>query len=309
MPREIIATYADRVIPILQENRGQASALNAGFAHSRGDIILFLDSDDALLPDLVQQVAHTFQQNPTVAKVQFRMEIIDAAGARTGDIRPLAYLPRRSGDLRQYVLTFPFDVSWMSTSGNAFAARVLREIFPIPPEEFRILADYYLSNLTPLFGDVVFLDEVGAYYRIHGANHYALASPSINLDHLHQSITYSQRTYCYLRKFAEQLNLAAHADDGDEVLSVSLISERMLSLKLDRGSHPLPKDTLGYLFRLGVRAALRRFDVLLPMRLLFVLWFAALALAPERMARWLGERFFFPETRAPLNQLLKRLHR
>src|SRR5690242_13648165 len=48
--REIIAGYGDRIVRVFKENGGQNSALNAGFSRSRGDVILFLDSDDALLP-------------------------------------------------------------------------------------------------------------------------------------------------------------------------------------------------------------------------------------------------------------------
>src|SRR2546428_10583836 len=51
---EIIASYGDRIIPVLKQNGGQNSALNAGFSSSRGDVILFLDSDDVLLPTAVE---------------------------------------------------------------------------------------------------------------------------------------------------------------------------------------------------------------------------------------------------------------
>ena len=52
--REIISSYGCRVISILKCNGGQNSALNAGFSASRGNVILFLDSDDALLPTAVE---------------------------------------------------------------------------------------------------------------------------------------------------------------------------------------------------------------------------------------------------------------
>ena len=48
--REIIASYGDQIIPVLKGNGGQASAFNAGFAASRGEVVFFLDSDDILLP-------------------------------------------------------------------------------------------------------------------------------------------------------------------------------------------------------------------------------------------------------------------
>lgn len=153
--RELITRYRNALTPIFKTNGGQASALNAGFAASHGEIVIFLDSDDVLLPDTVERVTRAFHANPAAAKVEYRMEIIDAHSTRTGKINPAPHLSISSGDLRAQVLAFPFDLTWMATSGNAFPARVLRQIFPIPENAYRILADFYLSHLTPLFGPVV----------------------------------------------------------------------------------------------------------------------------------------------------------
>jgi hypothetical protein len=45
------------------------------------------------------------------------------------------------------------------------------------------------------------------------------------------------------------------------------------------------------------------------MKTLFVAWFAAMALAPRPLARWLAALFLFPERRAALNHVLRRLQR
>jgi glycosyltransferase involved in cell wall biosynthesis len=75
--RQIIANYGQRIIPVLKHNGGQASALNAGFAHSHGEVVIFLDADDILLPETVQRVVDIFQGNPDIARVQYRLEIMD----------------------------------------------------------------------------------------------------------------------------------------------------------------------------------------------------------------------------------------
>src|ERR1019366_560992 len=54
--RDIIATYGERIIPILKHNGGQASAFNAGFAASNGLWIHLLDSDDIFLPNKTGRV-------------------------------------------------------------------------------------------------------------------------------------------------------------------------------------------------------------------------------------------------------------
>src|SRR5215208_6715835 len=40
--RDVIARYGDRITAVLKENGGQASALNAGWEHCHGDVVIFL---------------------------------------------------------------------------------------------------------------------------------------------------------------------------------------------------------------------------------------------------------------------------
>jgi len=61
--REIISRYGDRIIPIIKENGGQASAVNAGVARCHGDILCFLDStifSGLIHPDKLERVAAAF---------------------------------------------------------------------------------------------------------------------------------------------------------------------------------------------------------------------------------------------------------
>jgi glycosyltransferase involved in cell wall biosynthesis len=55
--RSILHRYKDRVRIVLQENGGRAAVFNSGFRVSSGDIVLFLDSDDLLIPHAIEAVA------------------------------------------------------------------------------------------------------------------------------------------------------------------------------------------------------------------------------------------------------------
>ena len=55
--RRIIEAYRDRIVAIFKANGGQASALNAGFAASGGEVIVFLDADFDRSCFLVQPAA------------------------------------------------------------------------------------------------------------------------------------------------------------------------------------------------------------------------------------------------------------
>jgi glycosyltransferase involved in cell wall biosynthesis len=306
LSRDIIGSYGSRVTSFLKNNGGQASALNAGFAQSHGDAIIFLDADDVLLPYAAQRVAETFVAQPATAKVQYRMAVIDGDGNPTGAIKPPRHIPLPSGDLKRSELWFPFDLAWLPTSGNAFAAWALQRIFPIPGQVYgQVGADWYLAHLAPLMGPVVSLDEVCACYRVHTANHYELSAPSLDLAHIRQTIAYADHTRCYLQRYAEQLNLP---DRPGEILSVSYVANRITSLKLGPDQHAIAGDTVGQLFRLALVAIARRRDVAWPMKAMFRVWFAAIVLAPPPAARWLAIRFLYPETRSGLNQVLRIFH-
>lgn len=306
---QVIESFGDRIIPVMKPNGGQASAFNAGFAYCHGDVVIYLDADDLLAPGVVEAVVHAFQKTPEAVRVQYRMEVIDAEGKLTGVKKPFSHLPLRSGDLRRHVLSFPFDIPWMPTSGNSFTAAVLRQVLPMPEDEFKILADFYLSNVTPLFGPVLFLDEVLAYYRVHGGNFYEQEQPEIDLEQIRKTITHACQTRAYLAKYSERSGAGLKSKREDEILSVSYVANRLVSYKLDPDRHPIEDDSLGKLLLQGISASLQRFDVSWLMRLGFVIWFGAMAAAPRRASRWLGRAFLYPQRRGGLNKLLGSLHR
>jgi hypothetical protein len=304
--RALIESYGDRVVPILKQNGGQASAFNAGFSHTRSEAVIFLDADDALLPSAVTAVAGAFAANPGAAKVQYRMQTIDRLGERLAAQKPLPHLRMPSGDLTRAELDYPFDLAWLPTSGNAFAADVLRRIFPVPEAEFALGADWYVAHLAPLFGAVVSLEESLASYRVHDTNRYELANGALTLRHVRQSIEYADLTRHHLERYAGELGLPVGRGG---VVSVSDVANRLVSLRLEPEAHPITSDTRIGLVLEGMRAAARRSDISAALKALFVLWFLCAAAAPRSAARRLAEVFFLPQRRQPVNRLLGALHR
>jgi glycosyltransferase involved in cell wall biosynthesis len=304
--RDILRAYEDKVTLILKENGGQASALNAGFAQSDGDVVIFLDADDVLGPAAAALAATAFWADSRVTKVQYRMEVIDKNGRPTGVFKPARHLPLPAGDVRHAELVFPFDLAWLPTSANAFRAEVLRRIFPIPERDFVICADYYLVHLTALLGPVVSLDDVAAYYRVHGGNRYEPQKSMLDMERVRQSVVYSAATTRALERLADELGLER---PYDRILSVSDLSNRLVSLKLEPERHPIPSDRGWRLVLDGSRAAARRFDVSWPMKLLYVGWFGITAAAPRPLARQFAEYLIFPQRRERLNRVLRYFHK
>jgi hypothetical protein len=202
------------------------------------------------------------------------------------------------------MLQFPEDIPWLPTSGNAYTTKVLHKILPIPEDHFRILADFYLSYITPLYGDVHTLEQGGACYRVHGANNFE--KTELNIRQVRQSIIHWQATHKYINTHAANIGLLP-TTHGIQA-SVTYLAHRMISLKLEPHNHPLVGDTAMNLLCAGKDAAIRRFDVRWPMKLLFISWFIAMAFAPPTIARWLSEQWLFPEKRQRFNILSTKLH-
>src|SRR6266404_6343268 len=77
--REVISRYGSRIVPVLQENRGQAAAFNQGFLHCQGEVVLFLDSDDGLLPTAATRAVEAFRE-PHIIKAHWPLHIVDELG-------------------------------------------------------------------------------------------------------------------------------------------------------------------------------------------------------------------------------------
>jgi hypothetical protein len=63
-----------------EKDRGQSDAINKGLAHATGDVVAWLNSDDALLPGALTHVARAFAADPTLRVFGGRIVHRDANG-------------------------------------------------------------------------------------------------------------------------------------------------------------------------------------------------------------------------------------
>jgi glycosyltransferase involved in cell wall biosynthesis len=285
--RDVIAAYGERIVPVLKDNGGQGSAFNAGFAASRGEIVMFLDADDVLLPHAAARVVSAWQ--PRLAKAQFRLECCDAELRSLGWTKPRRSSKLPAGDLSATVLRHGGYVS-PPTSGNAFGRACLAEILPMPEAPFRVCADAYLIMLSPLFGEVASIDEILGAYRIHDANNWspraidgARVAKMVDLD---------------LRKEAHLVERAARL--GRTVASrpmacnPSHLAARLSSLRLNGAAHPVPSDSRAWLLGQGLRSIWRFSEASLLHRARLTAWFVAVSLSPASVASPLIARLLTP---------------
>ncbi len=160
----VISRYAARVKIIDQTNQGSIAAYNAGFAASRGDIVVLLDADDWLEPQAFSRVVAVWSAD--VAKVQWELKIVDAQGRDLGrrfcnfdaayDAARVRAAFERTGTYR-----------WPVSVGNAYARWFAERLFPLSPAHG---PDGALNTVAPIYGQVVTLAEPLAAYRVHGHN-------------------------------------------------------------------------------------------------------------------------------------------
>ena len=268
--RRIIESRGCRVRTIFKTNGGQASALNAGFAASTGDLILFLDSDNILLPAAAETVVREWREG--VAHARFPLELIDATGRPLGRLIEDAVLvsPRR----------WPFSPG-SPMSGNVFSRKALEKVMPIPEEDWKICADVTLTAASALFGDMTRISEPLGKYRLHGDNHYAGAGR--DLSGARRLVSNTFRLYNLLRT-------KASTDIGPFDEWVGSYPQywvgRIVSLRASPGDHPWP-DSLPKLIRKALRATWRHPYWNLRRKLAYTTFVFCYGVLPSKIARGL----------------------
>jgi hypothetical protein len=289
--RAVIASYGTRIVGVYKENGGQASAFNAGFARSRGTIVVFLDSDDILDEGVVAVVVHTFSQRPKTVMVQCRLELADVLGRRLGSFVPARYVRMPTADLRDRPEMMNNVSWWAPTSGIAVRSATLREVLPLPEDLFRISADIGLVRACALRGPVASLRISGGRYRSHGDNYSnsgVLELPKIESDA--KRFIDQQR---YVSRIATALGVNGYPTDPYSILDTVFLIQRLLLVRLGTAEVRLPGDTRLTTGLQGVRAALCRPDVALPIKGLVACWFVLMVILPRRLAEWLANKTLF----------------
>lgn len=234
--KDVIEAYAGRIISRFQPNSGQLVANNVGFAATHGDVIIFLDADDILLPDIAREVAAVW--GPRVSKVQVQVQRVDETESKMKSVLPRLDGVPSAAQIRGWAAKFN-EYPSPPGSGNAYARSFLERIFPIDASRDSS-TDTTCIAMAPFVGDVITVARPLALYRMHNSNDSNLLASDDN--------------------FGREVNRAVKrlraAQDACEMMGVTspsrsslfrgphLLQLRAVSLRLRPADHPLADDSL-----------------------------------------------------------------
>ena len=165
-----IMRFANRVTAIFQHNSGQASAFNAGFAASHGDIIAFLDADDYFLPEKIEKIVSIFSRG-AFGWVFHRLHRYNSVAAKT-----VGYTPKQVEgpcDGRIELRRGHIPIFLPATSGFSFSRETLTRILPMPTGRDITVSDKYLGCMALAMAPGYYSNDVLAVLRLHGSNRYS----------------------------------------------------------------------------------------------------------------------------------------
>jgi glycosyltransferase involved in cell wall biosynthesis len=274
--RAIIEGFADRVKVLLTENASQRVAANRGYAMSTGDVVVFLDSDDVLPPDLPERLSEVWA--PTVSKVQFQMQRIDHGGGLIGTPFPRYCPVPTPADIKNWAKTttaYPTPPG----SGNAYARWFLDKIFPIDAD-VGDASDSACLAAAPFFGDVVSLPGVVVGYRQHGANDSNLLQDDLRFP---REVARARARWRYAQRV--QGRAAESIDERPLFRSRELLQLRVASRRVAPTARPLPDDSWVRMLLDSVRAPFQVGPESVLRRLAISAWCVVVLVAPSPLAR------------------------
>lgn len=157
---------------VLQEQRGQAGAIDAAVAASDGDLLFLLDADDVFRPHKLERIARIFEQLPDVEWLRHPLELVDTQlqplGVRVPPVHRSGRIPPHRGMIAERVVT-------AATSGVVLRRSLAQRVFPLVRAQdddapFRLARDadaLLLGRIAQAGAHGYTLNEVLTHYRRH----------------------------------------------------------------------------------------------------------------------------------------------
>jgi glycosyltransferase involved in cell wall biosynthesis len=154
---EIIKRYQKNLAHwVSEKDRGQTDAVNKGFALARGEILAWLNSDDTLLPDAIEEAVQFLQEHPEIGLVYGDANYIDE------NSRVIGRFPAAQTDLKRLQRGYVH----IPQQASFFRKSIWDQVGPLDPEFFFAM-DYDLWVGIARQAEIRYLPRVWANFRLH----------------------------------------------------------------------------------------------------------------------------------------------
>jgi glycosyltransferase involved in cell wall biosynthesis len=155
---DILRSYGPRLQYVSERDRGQADAINRGFARATGDILCWLNSDDMFMPGVVPRVVRAFEEHPEADFVYGRGWDIDEAGRIIDEAGVLTF------DLWKLI----HQRNFIQQPSCFFRRSLIERVGPID-ESLHYVMDWELWIRFAAYRGL-YVDEFWSYNRVHREN-------------------------------------------------------------------------------------------------------------------------------------------
>ncbi len=160
-PEAVVERYPGNLY-VRQHNQGLSAARNAGFRRSNGELVLFLDADDRLLPAALTEAANFLATRPDCAFVYGHVQLISEDGTRS----PTP--PQSCVAANHYLELLKGNFIW--TSGSVLYRRTALMSVGLFDPSARAAGDLDLNFRIARVSNIGCLDRVLLEYRQHSGN-------------------------------------------------------------------------------------------------------------------------------------------
>lgn len=178
---EIIAKISQqapsKIRPYRQTNAGSAATRNYGIKHSKGDFILFLDADDALMPNALDVLRRVLDARTAAQLIIGAYIVVNPEGHERYRGNPA---PPTSAEKR---FSYYLEKKLLASSGATLFSRKIFDTLQFP-EQFRSAEDIPVYALALALFNAVIIEEPLAkiYSHPHRMRHNAESALAVGLQ-------------------------------------------------------------------------------------------------------------------------------